>query len=51
MDAPANEAPNRLIRDCTFGEGATVQQFTNLYGCTIGEGTRIGPFHAKQRFL
>ncbi len=44
MEAPANEAPNRLIRDCTFAEGVIVQQFTNLYGCTVGEGTRIGPF-------
>ena len=44
MDAPANEVPNRLIRDCVFEDDVVVQQFTNLYGCRIGEGTRIGPF-------
>jgi acetyltransferase-like isoleucine patch superfamily enzyme len=44
MDSPANDAPNRLIRDCSFGDGAIVQQFTNLYGCEIGAGSRVGPF-------
>jgi UDP-2-acetamido-3-amino-2,3-dideoxy-glucuronate N-acetyltransferase len=43
-ERPANEAPNRLIRDVSFGEGVVVQSFTNLYGCTIGDETRIGPF-------
>jgi acetyltransferase-like isoleucine patch superfamily enzyme len=27
-----------------FGEGVLVQAFTNLYGCRIGDLTRIGPF-------
>jgi acetyltransferase-like isoleucine patch superfamily enzyme len=48
-DAPANEAPNRLLVDVTFGEGVVVYSFTNLYGCTIGAGTRIGPFVEIQR--
>ena len=43
-ELPANDAPNRLIRDVTFGEGVVVQAFTNLYGCSIGDETRIGPF-------
>jgi UDP-2-acetamido-3-amino-2,3-dideoxy-glucuronate N-acetyltransferase len=43
-DQPSNDAPFRLIRDCGFGDGVIVYSFTNLYGCTIGEGTRIGPF-------
>jgi UDP-2-acetamido-3-amino-2,3-dideoxy-glucuronate N-acetyltransferase len=43
-DAPANDAPYRLISDVDFGEGVIVQSFTNLYGCQIGDGTRIGPF-------
>jgi acetyltransferase-like isoleucine patch superfamily enzyme len=43
-DAPANEAPYRLIADVQFGEGVVVQAFTNLYGCSIGDETRIGPF-------
>lgn len=41
---PANEAPNRLIRDCRFSPGVVVYGFTNLYGCEIGEETTIGTF-------
>lgn len=43
-DMPANDAPYRVLVDCDFGEGVVVYQFTNLYGCTIGAGTRIGTF-------
>jgi acetyltransferase-like isoleucine patch superfamily enzyme len=43
-DRPANDAPHRLIRDVEFGEDVTVWSFTNLYGCRIGDGTRIGAF-------
>jgi acetyltransferase-like isoleucine patch superfamily enzyme len=46
---PANEAPYRLIADVTFGEGVVVQAFTNLYGCEIGDETRIGTFVEIQR--
>jgi UDP-2-acetamido-3-amino-2,3-dideoxy-glucuronate N-acetyltransferase len=42
--SPANEAPYRLIRDVDFGDDVVVQAFTNLYGCTIGSRTRVGPF-------
>ena len=47
--APANDAPYRLIDDVTFGEGVVVSPFTNLYGCRIGDETRIGPFVEIQR--
>ena len=43
-DSPANDAPYRLIEDVTFGENVVVYSFTNLYGCEIGDNTRIGPF-------
>lgn len=43
-EQPANDAPYRLIRDVEFGNGVVVQSFTNLYGCTIGDDSRIGPF-------
>jgi UDP-2-acetamido-3-amino-2,3-dideoxy-glucuronate N-acetyltransferase len=43
-DRPVNEAPYRLIRDVTFGHEVVIMPFSNLYGCRIGEGTRIGPF-------
>jgi UDP-2-acetamido-3-amino-2,3-dideoxy-glucuronate N-acetyltransferase len=48
-DAPANEAPYRLLADVDFGEGVVVHPFTNLYGCRIGDNTRIGPFVEIQR--
>ena len=46
---PANTAPCRLIDDVTFGRGVIVSPFTNLYGCQIGDETRIGPFVEIQR--
>ena len=47
--SPANDAPYRLIDDVEFGTGVIVQSFTNLYGCVIGDETRIGPFVEIQR--
>jgi acetyltransferase-like isoleucine patch superfamily enzyme len=37
------------IVDVTFGEGVTVVEPVNLYGCTIGDGAFIGPFVEIQR--
>ena len=48
-DGPVNDAPHRLLDDVRFGDGVVVQAFTNLYGCTIGDGTRIGTFVEVQR--
>jgi acetyltransferase-like isoleucine patch superfamily enzyme len=48
-DAPANEAPCRLIDDVDFGADVHVGPFTNLYGCSIGPESRIGPFVEIQR--
>jgi acetyltransferase-like isoleucine patch superfamily enzyme len=48
-EGPVNEAPYRLIDDVDFGEGVVVQPFANLYGCAIGDETRIGPFVEIQR--
>jgi acetyltransferase-like isoleucine patch superfamily enzyme len=46
---PANDAPHRLIDGVEFGEDVVVHSFTNLYGCRIGDGTRIGTFVEVQR--
>ena len=46
---PANDAPYRLLSDVEFGRGVVVQAFTNLYGCSIGDDTRIGTFVEVQR--
>jgi UDP-2-acetamido-3-amino-2,3-dideoxy-glucuronate N-acetyltransferase len=48
-DALINDAPYRLIDDVEFGENVVVQAFANLYGCTIGDNTRVGPFVEIQR--
>ena len=48
-DRPANDAPYRLIDDVEFGDDVVVHPFTNLYGCRIGDRTRIGPFVEIQR--
>jgi len=48
-DTPVNDAPYRLIDDVAFGDGVVVGPFTNLYGCRIGDESRIGPFVEIQR--
>lgn len=48
-DSPANAAPLRLIDDVEFGENVTVWSFANLYGCRIGDNTRVGSFVEIQR--
>lgn len=48
-DRPANDAAHRLIDDVEFGRDVIVSSFTNLYGCRIGDRTRIGPFVEIQR--
>jgi UDP-2-acetamido-3-amino-2,3-dideoxy-glucuronate N-acetyltransferase len=48
-DGPVNEAPFRLIDDVEFGQNVVVHAFTNLYGCRIGDNTRVGTFVEIQR--
>ncbi len=48
-DAPANEAPYRLIDDVEFGPGAVVFSYSNLYGCRVGANSKIGTFVEIQR--
>lgn len=46
---PKNDAPYRLLDDVVFGANVVVGPFTNLYGCEIGDDTRVGPFVEIQR--
>lgn len=48
-DGPSNDAPYRLLDEVELGEDVVVQAFANLYGCRIGDGSRIGPFVEIQR--
>lgn len=38
-----------IAADVTFGEGVTVIEPVNLYGCSIADGVFIGPFVEIQR--
>jgi UDP-2-acetamido-3-amino-2,3-dideoxy-glucuronate N-acetyltransferase len=38
-----------IADDVVLGEDVTVHEFVNLYGCTIGAGSRIGTFVEIQR--
>jgi UDP-2-acetamido-3-amino-2,3-dideoxy-glucuronate N-acetyltransferase len=46
---PSNDAPYRRLDEVQLGENVIVQSFTNLYGCRVGDGTRIGTFVEIQR--
>ena len=43
-ETPANDANFRVLDQVDLGENVTVFSFANLYGCTIGDNTRIGTF-------
>lgn len=48
-NTPANDAQFRCIDDVEFGADVVVHPFTNLYGCRIGAGSRVGTFVEIQR--
>ncbi len=39
----------RIASDVILGKNVTIASFVNLYGCRIGDGTRIGPFVEIQK--
>jgi len=41
--------PRNVIRDVKFGHNVQLFNFVNLYGCTIGDNTRIGTFVEIQK--
>jgi len=47
--AAGTEIRHAGIVDVTFGKNVTVVQPVNLYGCTIGDGSFIGPFVEIQK--
>ncbi len=44
-----NAKHNRVAPDVILGQGVQLFDFVNLYGCEIGDGTRIGCFVEIQR--
>ena len=49
MAEPDVASSLRVLVDVDLGAGTVVAPFTNLYGCSIGDGTRIGTFVEIQR--
>jgi acetyltransferase-like isoleucine patch superfamily enzyme len=50
MSDPASGATfSRIAADVRLGEGVEIHDFVNLYGCSIGDGTRVGAFVEIQR--
>ncbi len=39
----------RIAPDVVLGQNVVIRDFVNLYGCTIGDGSMIGPFVEIQR--
>lgn len=39
----------KIAPDVILGDDVVLNDFINLYGCTIGDGTRIGPFVEVQK--
>jgi len=39
----------RIAPDVTLGDDVRIADFVNLYGCSIGSGSRVGPFVEIQR--
>lgn len=45
----SEERCRRIADDVVLGEGVTIYDFVNLYGCEIGDGTQIGAFVEVQK--
>ena len=39
----------RIAEDVILGKGVKLSDFINLYGCRIGDGTKVGPFVEVQK--
>jgi len=42
-------SPIHLLRDVKLGQGVKIYSFTNLYGCEIGDDSKIGTFVEVQK--
>lgn len=49
MTSSPSKLLQSVIKNVKFGEGCTVIEPVNLYGCEIGEGTFVGPFVEIQK--
>ncbi|MBU0731071.1 MAG: N-acetyltransferase [Proteobacteria bacterium] len=44
-----DDPQKRIALDVKMGKDVKISAFVNLYGCTIGDGTKIGPFVEIQK--
>ena len=49
MNSSNSNSNQRIAPDVILGKDVVLNDFVNLYGCTIGDGTRIGPFVEVQK--
>jgi acetyltransferase-like isoleucine patch superfamily enzyme len=49
MSAAPSPQFSRIAPDVTIGTGVSIHAFVNLYGCRIGDDTRIGTFVEIQK--
>lgn len=43
------DTPTQKIVNVEVGEGVRIFHFVNLYGCKLGDGTKVGPFTEIQK--
>src|SRR5262245_35497141 len=48
-DMKPRNSGRRIIKDVTLGRDVKIYDFVNLYGCEIGDETKIGAFVEIQR--
>lgn len=44
MTSVTYDSSNRIADNVVLGDDVSIVAFCNLYGCTIGSGTKIGPY-------
>jgi len=49
MNSPLQPLCQRIAPDVRLGENVTIRDFTNLYGCEIGDDVKIGAFVEIQK--
>ena len=47
--ADEKQLRQKIAADVVLGEGVTIYDFVNLYGCRIGQGSKIGTFVEVQK--
>jgi acetyltransferase-like isoleucine patch superfamily enzyme len=49
METVNIENPRQLVRNVKLGKDVVLREFINLYGCVIGDNSRVGTFVEIQR--